>query len=489
MNFATWVYDRAQQQGWLTRQAFHTSEEVWSHGSIHSRAAQAASILADEGIRQGDRIILVLHDSPALVVAFLACARLGAVAALVNPRLSVGDYLAMVETLAPRLVVAEPQVAEHFSIKTLAGRELLTKAENAPAAPPVVCAEQDPLYIQFTSGTTGSPKGAIHSHVDPIHYHERIASALFELCPEDVSLSVSKLSFAYGFGNTLVFPLTTGGSAVLIAGAHDPATVALAVERYSVTRLYSVPSSYARLVTETDANAFRTLRSVVSAGELLPSTLAERARSFFGLPVLEQLGSTELGHAYCANTPTRNLPGTVGLPVPGYEIDIRDGEGRSLGSGEHGEIWVRGSTVMQAYVNAPDATRATIVDGWVRSRDLGLRREDGFVVVLGRIDDVEVVGGLKVLPHEVEALLLDDPAVVEAAVAAVRNEVGATKLRAFVVPRDNALGEDDLEKRLLSRVRAHLPPFKVPRSITVVSALPKTPSGKLRRHIIRLGTW
>jgi acyl-coenzyme A synthetase/AMP-(fatty) acid ligase len=295
--------------------------------------------------------------------------------------------------------------------------------------------------------------------------------------------------FAYGFGNAFAFPLYSGSAAVLVGERPGPEQVAELIERHRVTMLYAVPSAYAALAARTGHSSYGTLRGAVSAGETLPGELGERATELLGVPVYEQIGSTEAGHAFCANGPGGNVPGTIGRPVPGYDLELRDKSGAAVADGEQGELWVRGPTLLKGYLNRPAQTARVLVDGWLSTRDLAVRGAGGTYRHLGRVDDMEMVGGITVSPVEVERVLSGHPSVREIAVAAVPDGSGATKLRAFVVPAAADQDGARLEADLIGLARQSLAAFKVPRTVQVVPALPRTATGKLRRHVVRTGSW
>jgi 4-hydroxybenzoate adenylyltransferase len=302
---------------------------------------------------------------------------------------------------------------------------------------------------------------------------------------------VSKLYFAYGFGNAFVFPLFSGSSAVLVDRRPTPAAVDELVARHRVTLLYSVPSAYAALVADRGSGheaCFASVRAAVSAGEGMPEGLGRQVTELLGAPVLEQIGSTEAGHAFCANSFDHNHPGTVGRPVPGFEVELRDRAGRPVPDGSAGELWVRGPTLTPGYLNRPEETERTLVGGWLATHDRAVREPDGAYRHLGRADDMEMVGGITVSPLEVEAVLRTHPAVKEVAVAAVTDGRGAGRLRAFVVPTAPA-PDGGLQDDLIRLARERLAAFKVPRSVSIVPSLPRTPTGKLRRHLVRQGAW
>ncbi|MEH0546410.1 benzoate-CoA ligase family protein [Streptomyces sp. B21-105] len=502
-NLAAQLVDLAGRRGWAGRAAFHQGHRRWTHGEVHDLGARAATVLAAHGVRAGDRVVLALPDSVAWVAAFLGVARLGAVAVLVNPELPAAEHAFMAEDAEAVLCLTGPGLEDRENREDrgergdrFAGRarlgadELLALASAAePAAVHPVDAHA-PLYVQYTSGTTGRPKGVVHAHGDPKAYHDLIGRRLLGVTEDDVTLSVSKLYFAYGFGNAFVFPLFSGSSAVLVDRRPTPAAVDELVARHRVTLLYSVPSAYAALVADRGSGhtaCFASVRAAVSAGEGLPDGLGVRVAELLGAPVLEQIGSTEAGHAFCANSLGHDRPGTVGRPVPGFEVELRDRAGRPVPDGADGEMWVRGPTLTSGYLNRPEDTARTLVGGWLATHDRARREPDGSYRHLGRTDDMEMVGGITVSPLEVEAVLRTGPAVREVAVAAVTDGRGSSRLRAFVVPAGPVAA--GLEDDLLALARERLAAFKVPRSVSFVTSLPRTATGKLRRHLVRQGAW
>ncbi|MFG3439673.1 AMP-binding protein [Nonomuraea sp. NPDC047897] len=498
-NVARYLDELAGRSGWRDRPAFHTPARTWSHGEVHDLAARAASVLLDHGVRPGARMLIALGDDIAWVAAFLAAARLGVTAVPVNPGLTADDHAFMAADCAASLVITSGDLADRTTdratgraddrfagLPVLTGDRLLRLAERAPRAPSANVAPDAPLYAQYTSGTTGTPKAALHRHADPARYHRAAGVGVVRARPEDVTLSVSKMFFAYGLGNTFVFPLFSGSSAVLLPHRPTPADVAEAVGRYGVTLLYAVPSAYANLLAECAPGSFGSVRLAVSAGEPLNPALGERARDLLGAPVLDQLGSTEVGHAFCANTAARDEPGTIGRALPGYELELRGDDGRPVTEGE-GELWVRGASVLPEYLNRPEETARALSDGWLRTGDLAVRTASGAYVHRGRRDDLEMVGGITMSPLEVEKVLAEHPEVAEVAVAAVADERGARKLRAFVVPAAPGVDGRRLESELIAMARRRLAPYKVPRGVELLRALPRTPTGKLRRFALRDG--
>ncbi|MDQ6728512.1 MAG: AMP-binding protein [Actinomycetota bacterium] len=493
-NLAAVLEARAAGGGWSGDVAFLAGERVVTHAGAHDGAARAASLLTALGVGRGDRVLIAVPDGVEFVWAFLGAVRAGAVAVPVNPRLTAADHRAAAIDAGARMVVCSTDLAERFEDRVVVTADELESAfAGRPPLPPADMAPGDAAYAQYTSGTTGSPKAAVHAHGDPLVYFEAFALPAIAVRRADVLLSVSKLYFAYGLGNSLFFPLLAGCRAVLDAAHPRPDDIAELVRRRGVTVLFSVPTFYAHLVASGRPEAFATVRAAVSAGEALNVALAERARKLLDCPILDGLGSTEVGQTFASNTLAHWRDGTVGRALPPYRVCVRDGRGRTLAPGRPGVLWVSGPTLPLGYLGPParlavpgtgDATGGE----WLCTGDRAELDGDGFVHLRGRVDDLEMVGGISVSPLEIEAVLSRHPAVTEVAVAGVLGPDGASRLAAFVVPATPA-ATGTLVEELVALARSELAPFKVPRSVLLVEALPRTPTGKLRRFVLRNGTW
>ena len=487
MNIVTRIEELATSGGWADRPAYTCPVYsrhgcTWTHRELQRLGAQAAGQLAARGVGRGDRVMLALPDDIGLVATFLAVARLGAVAVLVNPAATEADHAYVAGDSASRLTVCPAGLLGRFAdgvdVTALTGTG---PADRPPAAE---CDDGDPLYIQYTSGTTGRPKGVVHRHGDLEPSCAGSGVAVLGVTPDDVLLSVSKMYFTYGFDNSLVFPLISGASAVLQPGGFDAVATAAAVRDHHVTLLFTVPSASVKLLSASEPGDFASVRAVVSAGEALSPSLQRRLADHTGAPVLDQLGSTEAGQAFCSNTVHRNVPGSVGMAIPGFRLQLRNDAGEPVPDGDTGELWVTGPTLATGYLNRPGATAGAFRDGWFNTHDLVRHNQDGTYTCLGRGDDMEIVGGINVSPHEIEDTLHEHDGVREVAVVAVRDDLGASRLAAFVVP---APGTDTavLPKQLATLARDRLAAFKVPKSVRMVTELPRTPSGKLRRFVLR----
>ncbi|MFN2607600.1 MAG: AMP-binding protein [Acidimicrobiales bacterium] len=487
-NLAAVLEAGATRGGWGEDVAFLAGDRAVTHAEVHDGGARAASVLAGRGVSRGDAVLMALPDGPELVWAFLGAVRLGAVAVLVNPRLTVADHRHLAADAGARVVVCDAGLAARFEGRAVVHADSLEAAlGHHPPASPAEVGPAEAAYVQYTSGTTGTPKGAVHAHGHPPVYFEAFARRAIALDRADVVLSVSKLYFAYGLGNALFFPLLAGCRAVLHAAHPRPDDVADLVGRHRVSVLYSVPTFFAHLVATGRPEALASLRVAVSAGEPLGVALAERVRAFLGCPVLDGIGSTEVGQTFASNTLDEWRAGTVGRALPPYRVRVGDDEGREVGPGRVGLLWVAGPTLLLRYVGR-DAEPPNRRGEWLCTGDRAELDGDGRVCLRGRADDIELVGGISVSPLEIEAVLARHPAVTEVAVAAVVAADGSSCLRAFVVPAAD-LALDLVAADVVALARAELAPFKVPRSVTFVDALPRTPTGKLRRFVLRAGGW
>jgi len=489
VNLAAVLEARAEDGGFADRPALVAGQRTFTHREIHDGAARAASLLARLGVRPGDAVLLALPDGIELAWAFLAAVRLGALAVPVNPHLPASDHRALAADCRAALVVCPAELSDRFTGTVVVSSDVLAAAlaEHRPL-PPAPVAADDAAYAQYTSGTTGAPRAAVHRHGDALVYAAAFADPILGLEAADVVLSVSKMYFAYGLGNTVFFPLLCGARAIVHPGRPRPEEIVGLLREHQVTVLFAVPTFYANLLrAEAPPSAFGSLRLAVSAGERLTTGLAERASHLLGCPLVDSLGCTEVGQAFVSGSASPARPGTIGRALEPYQVAVRDGTGRDLPAGSIGTLWVRGPTVLVEYLGQPEATAAAVQDGWLRTGDLASVDGDGVLSHHGRADDMEMVGGITVAPQEIEELLSLHPAVSEVAVAAVPDEYGASQLRAFVVPMADVRPDERLGTELADMARDQLAAYKVPRAVTFVAALPRTATGKLRRFLLRSG--
>jgi benzoate-CoA ligase len=345
----------------------------------------------------------------------------------------------------------------------------------------------DFAFWLYSSGSTGRPKGTVHSHANLYWTAELYGKPVLGVREDDVVFSAAKLFFAYGLGNGLTFPLSVGATTVLMAERPTPQAVFKRLVEHRPTVFAGVPTLYVGMLAspELPAREQTALRICASAGEMLPREVGERFRDHFGADILDGLGSTEMLHIFLSNRSGDVRYGVTGKPVPGYDIELRDEQGRPVGVGEVGDLYIRGPSAALMYWTNRDKSRATFQGDWVKSGDKYVMDADGYYTYAGRSDDMLKVSGQYVSPIEVESALIAHPAVLECAVVGRADEQGLTKTVAYVVPRSGHAAGDALCADLKAFVKTRLAPHKYPRDIVFVDDLPKTATGKIQRFKLR----
>jgi benzoate-CoA ligase family protein len=345
----------------------------------------------------------------------------------------------------------------------------------------------DVAFWLYSSGSTGRPKGAPHRHASLIQTAELFAQRALGVVETDVIFSAAKLFFAYGLGNALTFPMSVGATAILFPDRVTPQAAADIVRRHGVTVFCGAPTLYSALLAAELApnRGAHSLRLCLSAGESLPASIGRTWANRTGVDIVDGIGSTEMLHIYVCNRPGDVRYGTTGLPVDGYEVRLVTEAGHDATPGEMGELQVRGPTMTVGYWNQAEKSAATFIDGWMRTGDKFIRDEGGRYVHCGRADDMLKVSGIWVSPTEVEDALLAHEAVLEAAVIGIVDAEGLVKSKGFVVLKPGVRADESLARRLQEFTKARLAPYKYPRLIEFVNELPKTATGKIRRHALR----
>jgi benzoate-CoA ligase family protein len=457
------------------------------------------------GVGEGDRVGLLLFDSPEFVSCFLAAASIGAISVPVNTFLTAEEVMFIIRDSGARLVVAEdelewkvdlgePGISDRCSllvVDTLARHYLEPKDEVAPRPHLPATTDQTPAFLLYTSGSTGAPKGVLHLHGAIPHTVSSYAESVLRLSEDDRVYSASRLFFAYGLGNSLSFPLRAGAAAILSAERPAPANLARLFEEQLPTVFFGVPAIYRSLLdwrAEGNPVDASSLRLCVSAGEALPASIFEGWRQAFGLEILDGIGSTEMLHIFISNRANEARAGSSGKVVSGYEARLLDDAGGEVGAGELGNLWVRGPSATAGYWNRPELTADTIRDGWVKTGDVYRRDGEGYFYHIGRSDDCFKVRGLWVSPVEVESVLLEHEGVTEAAVVPATDAAGLATVKAYVVIRANGGGEA-LREELRKFAGSRLPQHKVPSQIEFLGELPRTSTGKVQRYKLRAGSF
>jgi acetyl-CoA synthetase len=480
-----------------------------SYARLCAEASRWGNGLASLGLKRGERILMFLDDTPAYPAAFFGAVRAGFVPLLINtltpPDLlqfylsdsgatvavadaefcSRFDAVACRDTTLHTLIVVNGAIGEHAAPTALL-------AENWLRGFPADLAEADTgrnemAFWMYSSGSTGRPKGIVHLQHDMAYSEAAFAQHVLKLKPDDICFSVPKIFFAYGFGNAITFPFSAGATTLLLPGQPKPVAIFEAIARFRPSVFFGLPTLYTSL-TKADGAAdadFSSLRMALSAAEVLSAEVFNGWKRLTGIEIVEGLGSTEALHIYLSNRPDKKKPGAAGLRVPGYEVLLKDKDGREVGDNEEGIMWVRGDSNTPLYWNRPDKTGETIrEEGWIYTGDRFVRDSDGFHFFRGRADDLVKISGQWVYPLEVELCLAEHPQVRECAVFAAELPDRRMTLKAVVVMNARTFDEGDATRMLQDFVKAKLVPYKYPREIKFIDELPKTGTGKIDRQAV-----
>jgi 4-hydroxybenzoate-CoA ligase len=491
--------------------AFTDSERSLTYAQLQARSCRFASALKALGLREENRLVLVMHDTVDHPVAFWGAIRAGIIPIPINTLLTAEQYAYLLaDSRAAAAVVALPLAPTLLSLRhrlphlrtvivvgggaeaqadlreALAFEDVLAQGEPTPFAAPTMSDEV--AFWMYTSGSTGDPKAVRHVHTSLMAVARLMGQGVIGIGADDVAFSAAKLSFSYGLGNAVAFPLSVGASAVLLSDRPTPQAVLATLRRHRPTIFYAVPSLYAALLAQPGigpgAGSDR-LRLCISAGEALPAPLGERWRAVVGVDVLDGIGSTEMLQTFLSNRPGDVRYGSTGKPVPGYEVKIVDESGLELPPGEIGELMVRGPSAGEGYWNQRAKSRRTFAGEWTYTGDKYLRDADGYYYYCGRTDDMFKVNGMWVSPFEVEAALVSHDAVLEAAVIGKEDGDGLVKPKAFVVLKNGYAADERLFEMLRAHVKDRAGAWKYPRWIDVRSDLPRTATGKIQRFKLR----
>ncbi len=515
-NFAQHLFDLNRARA--AKPAYVDEHGVLCYGELEDRARRFAAGLRARGLRREERVLLLMLDGNDWPVAFLGCLYAGLVPVAVNTLLTADDYAYMLGhsraqaalvsgALLPVLQQAMAKDPAHEVALTVVSQPTGDLPQGAvvdfarlvdatpPAAEPARTGRDEPAFWLYSSGSTGKPKGTVHTHANLWWTQQLFGGPVLGLTERDVCFSAAKLYFAYGLGNALTFPLSVGATVVLMAERPTPEAVFrrwtgeafrafAAAGDLRPTVFYGAPTGFAGMLASPalPKKGDVALRLASSAGEALPAEIGKRFEAHYGAPIVDGIGSTEMLHVYLSNRPGAIRYGSTGKPVEGYDIELRGDDGRPVPDGEVGDLWVRGPSSALMYWGDREKSGNTFHGTWTRSGDKYVRDADGWYTYSGRSDDMLKVSGIYVSPFEVEATLMQHPAVLEAAVIGIEDEEGLTKTKACVVLKPGQAASD---AELKAFVKEKLAPYKYPRVIEFVDELPKTATGKIQRFRLR----
>ncbi|WP_406141994.1 long-chain-fatty-acid--CoA ligase [Streptomyces sp. NBC_01089] len=494
-NLATFLVRAARKHG--GRVAVRESEAVMTYADLDDASARVAALLSAGGVRPGDRVALVMPNIVCFPVAYYGILRAGAVVVPVNPLLKAREMVFVLRDSGARTVVTSAMPADEATRAAAeTGAESLLMGSAAfdaglRAVSPVSGADEraagDTAVILYTSGTTGTPKGAELTHGNLISNTVTAAETLLTLGPDDVLFGGLPLFHAFGQTCALNAAIVAGAALTLLP-RFDPREALEIMRRDRVTVFLGVPTMYTALLRTgiPDGGAPSRLRLAVSGGSALPVEVLHTFEQDFGVVVLEGYGLSETSPVASFNHPDRpRKPGSIGLPVRGVEMALVSPDGTPVRPGDVGEIAIRGENVMKGYWNRPEATAEAFHDGWFHSGDLARADEEGFYFIVDRKKDLIIRGGYNVYPREIEEVLYEHPAVAEAAVVGVRHDLHGEEVAAVIVPREGGRVTAD---QIREFVRARVAPYKYPRIVTFTEELPKGATGKILKRDITVGS-
>lgn len=472
--------------------------EAVSTAMLAERVQRAAGAYLAHGVRPGDRVLLLMRDTPEAAAAWLGAVHAGAVAVALNGKVAEVDYRHILADSEGKLVLVEDVFARARPDLTgeLSGQGRIAVAgdvapegaswrawqQEARATAPSAVGPDAPAFALYSSGTTGRPKGIVHSH--KVFLHVGKAFDAFGLEAGETVFSTSRLFFAYGLEHGLLAPLAMGLTSILCAEWPETDAVIELVERHRPAALFSVPTVYRRLLAAPRARleAFRAVRRCIAAGERLSPKLVDQWRAAVGGELLNLYGMSETFCA-CIVTPLGSSDGMrTGLPLPGVEVRLADAHEREPERGQPGVLWIRHPAQASAYANLPEQTQAQFRDGWFCSRDLFVRDDAGFLVHQGRADELLKVAGQWVQPGELEETAALEAAVAEAACVPVVDADGLERLALFVTARGDAA---EAVRAAAAACERALPRHKRPKWVRSVLELPRTATGKVQRYKLR----
>jgi benzoate-CoA ligase len=522
-NAATYFIDRHIPEGRGEKIAIEAGEARVSYRQLWERVNRFGNSLRQLGVRIEERVFLLLLDTPEFAVSFFGAIKIGAVPVPVNTLLKTSDYHYILNNSRARVAVVSealyPQLQGWKKLRYLqhvivvGGAQPATTdkntqsfagliEQNSPSLEAEPTSKDDAAFWLYSSGSTGFPKACVHLQHDMVVCAERYAMGILGMTESDRCFSVAKLFFAYGLGNAMYFPLAVGATSILWPGPPKPQHVFEIIERHRPSLFFSVPSNYAALLAHKRDHVgtaapgrpggpsapdfdLSSVRYGISAGEALPAALFHRFKERFGVEILDAIGSTEVLHMFIANRPGAVRPGSSGQIIPGYEARVVDEDDEPAKPGEIGNLLIKSDSTCSHYWNQHEKSKSTIEGHWIRTGDKYYQDADGYFWYAGRSDDMLKCSGVWVSPIEIEAVLIEHPAVQEAAVIGRKDEDELLKPAAYVLLKNGSTGTAGLARELQEFVLSRLPVFKRPRWVEFVDELPKTATGKLQRYKLR----
>jgi len=504
LNCAVELLDKAVEKGWGGRTVLHYPGGQWTYGQLLETANKIAHVLVEDlGIVPGNRVLLRGPNNPMMAACWFAVLKAGGVVVCTMPLLRVRELTYIADAARIRLALCDARVAAdceqamattaagfpreggrvvHFHSATPGSLESLMAGKPA-SFDNCDTAADDTALIAFTSGTTGQGKGCMHFHRDVLAACDCFPAYVLEPEEDDIFCGSPPLAFTYGLGGLLIFPMRVGAAALLLEQASPPQLLQ-GIQDHRATVVFTAPTAYRAMAGPAKGFDLSSLKKCVSAGETLPKPTFELWREATGIEIIDGIGSTELLHMFISSSGDDIRPGATGKVVPGYEAKVVDDEGNEVPPGTIGRLAVRGPTGCR-YLNNLERQRGYVQDGWNLTGDSYVEDADGYFWYQARTDDMIISAGHNISGPEIEAVLLDHPKVAECGVVGVPDEERGQIVKAFVVLRQGFEPSPELVKELQDFVKAEIAPYKYPRAVEFLDALPRTETGKLQRFKLR----
>ncbi|MBI4455897.1 MAG: benzoate-CoA ligase family protein [Acidobacteria bacterium] len=509
LNMTELVLDRRVAEGNGNRVAIFDEGGRITYSELLQQVNRCGNALRRLGIGRGDYLLIRSYNRPEYAVVFLAAMKLGAVPIPTNSLFRSHELQHIINNSGVKVAMTtsdlcEPIVAlkkdcpplQHIVLFDGGGappflnlRELLEKESDVLDVAPT--SKDDVAFSIYTSGTTGEPKGIEHAHRWIIATGDSISKTLMRLTPSDICYTVMEISFIYALGCNLLFPLYSGAAVAFSSGRFDPEKALKSIQKYRATIFVAVPTVFRRILAlEEKALQKYDLSSLTrcfSSGEPLPVNTYTETKRRLGVEIFDSLGQTEIHIFMNSNLGSEMKPGALGKPLPGHRVTILDDEGKEAQSGEIGHLVIKADDpgLSLGYKRRPEIWNATIKDGWYYTQDLAYRDENGLYWYVSRSDDLIKSRAYLISPREVEAAAMEHPAVLEAAVVGLPDEVIGKRVKAFITLKPSFTSSDALAREITQQIGQRIAPYKVPKEIEFVQDLPKTSTGKIKRRELR----
>lgn len=499
-NSAVELIDRAVEEGLGDKVAIHFEAGNWTYNELLSKANQIANVLVqDLGLKAGNRVIIRSPNNPYSAACWLAIVKAGGIVVTTISMLRSKEIIAIANQSEAKFALCDArfkQELENAQQKLPQLKKLLyfNGADGEPDNLETIMAMKstsfdnhqseasDIAMIGYTSGTTGKPKGAVHSHHAILSVCETFSKMVLKPTPDDVFSGTAPLGFVYGLGGMLLFPLHARASVVMLEDVRTKSLIA-AIEKYKITILHTAPTAYKALLAEYNSEQLGSLKKCVSAGEALPNYVSQGWMDKAGIRLIDGIGSTEILHIFISVQDETDPMGTLGKAVPGYEGMIVDKDGEEVPSGEVGFLAVKGPTGCR-YLNN-DRQKSYVKNGWNITGDTARTDENGFFWYQARSDGMIISSGYNIAGPEVEQVVSEHTAVKECAVIGIPNEERGEIVCAYVVLNDGENADDVMIKSIQDFAKQTGAPYKYPRSVRFIDALPRTLTGKIQHYILK----